>query len=130
MPDQKPLSSQIKLSVGGSPVQPTVLAQVAEVTVDQHAYLPHMFTIRLLDPNLELLGGGPFDLTKEVKIEVGDAREQLKTLMTGEITALEPAFGDGMVAELWVRGYDKSHRLYRQKKSQAFLNIKDSDLAT
>lgn len=130
MPDQKPLSSQIKLSVGGSPVQPTVLAQVAELTVDQHAYLPHMFTIRLLDPNLELLGGGPFDLTKEVKIEVSDAREQLKTLMTGEITALEPAFGDGMVAELWVRGYDKSHRLYRQKKSQAFLNIKDSDLAT
>ncbi|HRQ36773.1 MAG TPA: VgrG-related protein [Chloroflexota bacterium] len=130
MPEQKPLSSEIKISVGGSPVQPTILAQVAELTVDQHAHLPHMFTIRLLDPNLELLSGGPFDLTKEVKIEVGDAREQLKTLMTGEITALEPTFGEGMVAELWVRGYDKSHRLYRQRKSQAFLNKKDSDLAT
>lgn len=130
MPDQKPLSSEIKITVAGSPVQQNILAQVAELTVDQHAYLPHMFAIRLLDPNLELLSGGPFDLTKEVKIEVGNTQEQLKTLITGEITALEPVFGEGMVAELCVRGYDKSHRLYREKKSKAYLNKKDSDLAS
>ncbi|MGB4868916.1 MAG: hypothetical protein WBP47_02670, partial [Candidatus Promineifilaceae bacterium] len=50
-------------------------------------------------------------------------------LITGEITALEPRFEEGMVAELLVRGYDKSHRLYRETKSRAFLNKKDSDLA-
>jgi phage protein D len=31
---------------------------------------------------------------------------------------------------LVIRGYDKSHRLFRESKSKAFLNIKDSDLAT
>jgi len=34
-----------------------------------------------------------------------------------------------MVAELLVRGYDASHRLYREIKSRTFLNVKDSDLA-
>jgi phage protein D len=34
-----------------------------------------------------------------------------------------------MVASLVVRGYDKSHRLYRETKSIAHLNKKDSDLA-
>jgi uncharacterized protein len=53
----------------------------------------------------------------------------LFTLIKGEITALEPVFGEGMVAELVVRGFDKSHRLYRETKSRAFLNKKDSDLA-
>jgi len=35
-----------------------------------------------------------------------------------------------MVAELVVRGYDVSHRLYRETRSRAFLNKKDSDLAS
>ena len=51
------------------------------------------------------------------------------TLIEGEITALEPDFAEGMVASLVVRGYDKSHRLYRDTKSIAHLNKKDSDLA-
>jgi phage protein D len=34
-----------------------------------------------------------------------------------------------MIAYLSVRGYDKSHRLYRDQKSLAHLNKKDSDLA-
>jgi phage protein D/phage baseplate assembly protein gpV len=35
-----------------------------------------------------------------------------------------------MNAQLVVRGYDKSHRLFRETKSKAFLNKKDSDLAS
>lgn len=129
MADQKPLSSQIEIMVAGSPLPPTLLAEVAEVTVQQHVHLPHMFTIHLYDPYLKLLDEGPFDLGKEVTIKAGDEDEQLFTLIKGEITALEPLFNEGMVAELFVRGFDKSHRLYRETKSQAFLNKKDSDLA-
>jgi phage protein D len=129
MADEKPLSSQIEILIDGTAVRPNILAEVADFTVDQHVHLPHMFTIRLYDPNLNLLSGGPFDLKKEIVLKVGNRQEQLVALVKGEITALEPAFNEGMVAELVVRGYDKTHRLYRETKSQAFLNKKDSALA-
>ncbi|MBK8988441.1 MAG: VgrG-related protein [Chloroflexi bacterium] len=128
MSDQ-PLTSQLTIKLAGAPVQQPVMAAVAEVTVDQHAYLPHMFTIRLHDPGLELLDSGPFDLTKTIEISAEDAEGSSVNLISGEITALEPRFEEGMIAELLVRGYDKSHRLYRETKSRAFLNQKDSDLA-
>ena len=129
MPEQQPLTSQLAIKLAGSPVQQQVMAAIAEVVVDQHAHLPHMFTIRLYDPGLELLDSGPFNLTKEVEIAAEDSEGNSFKLITGEITALEPRFEEGMVAELLVRGYDKSHRLYRETKSRAFLNKKDSDLA-
>lgn len=128
MPDQ-PLTSQLAIKLAGQPVQQAVMAAVAEVTVDQHAHLPHMFTIRLHDPGLELLDNGPFDLTKPIEISAEDDEGNSFTLVKGEITALEPRFEEGMIAELLVRGYDKSHRLYRESKSHAYLNKKDSDLA-
>ena len=88
-----------------------------------------MFLLRFLDPGLELLDHGPFDLTKEVEVLAQKADGTPVSLIKGEITALEPQYGEGMIAELLIRGYDKSHRLYRESKSKAFLNIKDSDLA-
>jgi phage protein D/phage baseplate assembly protein gpV len=129
MPSRSVLASQILIKIDGTEVQRQVMTQVNTVVVDQHCHLPDMFTIRLYDPNLELLDGGPFDLAKEVEIlaETRDGEEVV--LMSGEITALEPDFGESMIAELLVRGYDKSHRLYRETKRAAHLNKKDSDLA-
>ena len=49
--------------------------------------------------------------------------------MTGEITALEPEF-DQHKPTLTVRGYDRSHRLYRGHKTRTFLNQTDSDIAS
>jgi phage protein D/phage baseplate assembly protein gpV len=129
MPDERTLTSQVYIQLDGSNVQQPVMNKLAELLVDQHTHLPDMFTIRLHDPELKLLDEGPFDLTKEVEIAAETAGGEKKTLMKGEITALEPSFDEGMIAELTVRGYDKSHRLYRQTKSRAFLNKKDSDLA-
>lgn len=129
MSEQPPLTSQLAIKLAGQPVQQPVMAAVAEVTVDQHAHLPHMFTLRLHDPGLELLDNGPFDLTKPIEISAEDDEGNSFPLIKGEITALEPRFEEGMIAELLVRGYDKSHRLYRESKSHAYLNKKDSDLA-
>lgn len=124
------VASQIKIKVGGSEIQPRILESVLEVLVDQNTQLPWMFTIRINDPNLTIIEEGPFDLTKEVEIEAQDENQTSFKLIKGEITSLEPRYNEGMTVELLVRGYDKSHRLYREKKSKAFLNIKDSDLAS
>src|SRR5512144_3220622 len=129
MPKPHFLISQIYLTVDSEPVQSPVIKHLAEVIVDQHSHLPNMFSIRLHDPELKLIDSGPFDLTKSVKIEADTEDGTTVTLIEGEITALEPEFAEGMEASLVMRGYDKSHRLYREAKSIAHLNKKDSDLA-
>jgi phage protein D len=130
MSKETELVSNVFIKIGGADVQRPVMQQLLEVIVDQHAHLPAMFTIRLLDPDLKLLDEGPFDLTKEVEIQAVKTGGEKVPLIKGEITALEPLFGEGMIAELVVRGYDKSHRLFRKTNSKAHVNKKDSDLAS
>ncbi|MBN2394152.1 MAG: VgrG-related protein [Anaerolineae bacterium] len=129
MSQQQPLASHIYISIEGTEAEPAVMQKVLGVVVDQHAHLPDMFTLCLQDADLKMLDEGPFDLAKTVEIAAENAEGKKTTLIKGEITALEPEFNEGMDAELVVRGYDKSHRLYRESKSKAHLNKKDSDLA-
>ncbi|HFC12896.1 MAG TPA: phage late control D family protein, partial [Anaerolineae bacterium] len=129
MSDQK-LTTNIIIEVDGAKIPETAKAALLESVVDQHVYLPDMFTLRLIDKELKFLDDAMFGLGKTVKIKADSEQSgQVVTLIEGEITALEPEFGDDMLCELVVRGYDKSHRLFRETKSQAFLNKKDSDLA-
>lgn len=129
MPETSELTSQVYISIGGTEVQRTTMQQIIEVSVDQNAHLPGEFVIRLHDPGMELLDNGPFDLTKEIEIKAAKEDGQKISLIKAEITALEPDFAEGMICELTVRGYDKSHRLFREMVSKSYLNKKDSDLA-
>ncbi len=128
MPNQ-PVASQTQIFVNGAEISDAVIQKVLEIVVDQHAQLPGMFTIRLQDEDFALLDSGPFDLTKEVEIKASDANGAIQTLFKGEVTALEPRFGEGRTVELVIRGYHKSHRLLRDVKSRTFLEQKDSDIA-
>lgn len=130
MAETQAIVSHIHVKINGNELPETARSHLLEVTVDQHVHLPAMFTIRFFDPGLELLDGNVIDLAGTVVIGSKTADEQEVKLIEGEITALEPEFGEGMGAELTVRGYDKSHRLYRERNSKTWLNVKDSDLAT
>lgn len=130
MPESSNLASQIAIKINQTDVSPEIISKLISVMVDQHTHLPNMFTIRFQDTDLSLLDDSQFNLTKSVEISAENASGEKTTLMKGEITALEPEFKEGMIAELVVRGYDKSHRLYRETKSKAYVNAKDSDLAT
>ena len=125
------LASQIEIKVDGTKLARDQMTDVVEVIVEQHSHLPAYFQIRIYDADFDYVdSGAPFDLTKEVEISGYNSAENKTVLLKGEIAAIEPVFMEGMQGELIVSGYDKSHRLYREKKSQAFLNIKDSDLAS
>ncbi len=129
MPQERHLASHISILVEGVEIEGAVFQEILEVMVDQHAHLPAFFSIRLKDKNLTLLDDGPFDLTKQIEIKAKAADDSQHTLIKGEITALEPNFNEGMLAELVVQGYDPSHRLFRQEKTRSHLNKKDADLA-
>ncbi len=64
-----------------------------------------------------------------VEIAMG-YRDNLQTLFSGEITGLEPEFLEGQPTRLIVRGYDRRHRLLRERKTRSFTNIKDSEIAS
>jgi phage protein D len=129
MPDLQPVVSHLHINVGGEELAPPLHSHVLQVTVDQQVHLPSMFEIRLYDPGMKLLDAGPFHLAAPVTIVAKTVTNQLVPLIAGEITALEPHFGRGMIGELLVRGYDPSHRLYRVRNARTYLNVKDSDLA-
>ncbi|HEY7546662.1 MAG TPA: contractile injection system protein, VgrG/Pvc8 family, partial [Blastocatellia bacterium] len=69
-----------------------------------------------------------FALGNTVEIKMG-YRDNLESLMIGEITSLEPEFISTRLPGLIVRGYDRRHRLLRGRKTRTFLQQKDSDIA-
>ncbi|MCA9997762.1 MAG: phage late control D family protein, partial [Anaerolineales bacterium] len=129
MPRQITVASQLYLQRNDNPVPHHVMVQLVEATVEQHAYLPHMVTLRFQDPQLALLDGDTFNLGDKIAVSAKTSEGKTVSLFEGEITALEPEFARGMLATFVVRGYDRTHRLYRQVKSCAFVNQKDSDIA-
>jgi len=129
MPENNPLASQIKIKVKGQDLQPEAVSKILSVAVDQNTHLPGMFTIRLRDTGLKLLNDNVFDLADPVEISAQNNDGEMVVLIKGEVVGLEPDYFEGMVSELVVRGFDKSHRLLRQHNSAAYVNVKDSDIA-
>jgi phage protein D/phage baseplate assembly protein gpV len=131
MPTEQKLMDHLFIKVDGSNVPTQAMDDLIEVTVDTSLHVPDMFTIHLHDERVKWVDEGPFGLGKEVEIAaLSEEGNSSKTLFKGEITALEPDYGEGTQATLLVRGYDRSHRLHRGTHSKAYLQVTDSDLAT
>ncbi len=130
MPDNNQLASQLKIKVKGQDLQPDVMSKVLSATIDQNTHMPGMFILRLQDTGLKLLNDNVFDLGDAVEISAPKPDGSMVILIKGEVTGLEPDYREGMVSELIVRGFDKSHRLTRKRRSVAYINIKDSDIAS
>ena len=133
MPGAEKLASIIAIKIAGNKLPVEVMDNLLEVVVETNLYMPGMFTIRLHDPDLELVNSEQFDLGKSVEISVEppedfEWRQGAQLLIQAEITALEPDFSE-QSSLLVVRGYDKSHRLHRGKKTRTFLQMTDSDIA-
>ncbi len=63
-----------------------------------------------------------------IEVELG-YRDRTRRLFSGEIVGLEPEFPEGEPPTLTLRSYDLRHRLMRERRSHAFLQSKDSDIA-
>ncbi|MEM7330547.1 MAG: VgrG-related protein [Chloroflexota bacterium] len=123
------LVSQIYIKRNGERVRSELMANLAEVIVEQHSLLPDSFSLRLFDAQIQLIDNSSFELMDQIEVGALASDGQPLPLIVGEVTALEPSFPSSGIAELVVQGFDLSHRLYREPKSRAFLNVKDSDLA-
>ncbi|KJK49250.1 hypothetical protein UK23_14895 [Lentzea aerocolonigenes] len=94
------------------------------VVVDNDLHRPDMVELTFLDTNCDVLTN--LDVTIGTAVRVVDG-EQGCTLIDGEVTAIE-AVCDEMEICTVVRGYEKTHRLQRARRTRTFLNRTDSDI--
>jgi Bacteriophage probable baseplate hub protein len=71
---------------------------------------------------------GIFDPGQEIRLEMGYARD-VRLMLVGEITALEPDYPAAGAPTLRVRGLNILHRLRKRQHTWAWERVRDSDLA-
>ena len=128
MPQAQELISQLYLKIGGTNASEEIMDSLISMEVDDSLLLPDMFSIHLRDPSFKWADSDNFEPGKSVAITVRGESGTTK-LLTGEITALEPEFGQTAGPTLRIRGYDQSHRLHRAKQTKTYVQMTDSDIA-
>lgn len=119
---------QFVVQVNGSELSPDVMATLDEALIEDDLGQPAMFALRFNDPSHTLIDGSLLRLGSEVKLgAAGQSGSAPKTILSGEITALEPAFEQNNMV-LVVRGYDRSHRLHRGRSTRTFVRQSDADI--
>lgn len=120
-------TEQVYVSVEGNPAE-LAAGRVVSVTIEQSLLLPDAFNI-VLNSGLEWLDDDTFGIGKEVRIEMEEEGKGRRALVVGEVTGLFPRMTADNQVLLHVRGYDRSHRLQRGRKTRAFIQSTDSDIA-
>lgn len=129
MPTQEPGIGQFFIQVDGSDLSPQVMGLLVDIVVEDDLDQPAMFVLRFHDQGYTLIDGALFTLGGEVKLRAANPAGRPGPLLTGEITALETAQEQGHTTFV-VRGYDRSHRLHRGRKTRTFLQQSDSDIVS
>ncbi|HEX3707942.1 MAG TPA: phage baseplate assembly protein V [Mycobacteriales bacterium] len=118
----------VTVGIGGLPLSDVLRSRIKRTVVDTNLQLPAMFEITFDDNDGDSLTKANLAIGSEITISAGapgDANSS--TLISGEVTSIEGAY-DRDTWRTVVRGYDKTHRLQRAKRTRTFLNMKDSDI--
>lgn len=123
----------VAIEVNGRRMPVGFLADLESVTVQEDLDALSMFTLVLnnWDDNQLTVTWSESDLLAigaEVTIKLGYLGD-LRTVMMGVITGLEPTFTAEQPPMLTVRGYDHGHRLARGRRTRTFAGMTDSQIA-
>ncbi|WP_445626960.1 phage late control D family protein [Nostoc sp. DSM 114167] len=132
--DASLLNPNVKILVQDEPLAAEIEADLVSVLVSEDLEAPSMFELRLitwdlLKQEMTWVDNKVFDVGNKVEIQMGYEQE-IKTLMVGEITGLEPEYSQDVAPILVVRGHDLRHRLLRGSHTKSFLKIKDSEIVS
>lgn len=117
------------IEINGRPLGDAFDHVLVSAVIDDHLYLPDMFTLRFHDLRRQLLDEAGFKVGVSLRISAPPThRDTPELLISGEITALEAEFGaQGSYAV--VRGYDHSHRMHRGRRTETYKQMTDADIA-
>src|SRR6266567_3699039 len=116
------IAPEMQIKVNGVNLSPTAVADVVSVTVLEDLGAPGMFTLELLNWDSTQLrvswsDSTLFKLGASVQVALGYVNA-VERWMAGEITGLEPEFESSQIPKLTVRGYDRRHRMMRDRKTR------------
>jgi len=116
------------VQVDGAALPDDVSPLLASVVVDSSRNVPDMFVLRFLDEQAMVLQKAGLKVGAEVAITVQSSGPGGPVpLLKGEVTALEAELDqDGF--HTVVRGLDKSHRLFRGRRMEAYLKMTPADI--
>jgi phage protein D len=124
MLDTPDLLDLCAIKLGGSDASDEIMGAIEEVVVEDDVNLPTVITIRLADPDVELIDDASLAIGTEIEIELGDPLERVGL---GEITALELDQQRG-TARVIVQAFDRAHRLHRGRHVRTFQQMTDADV--
>lgn len=123
---------QAVIKVDGSSLPPEQMDRMVMLSVKLDLEIASSFEIHLRQEgpeSEETVKPDPFKVGSAVEIDIGTVESEPVRVIKGEVVALEPILPSGTEATLRVRGYDKLHRLTREKKTRTFIDVKHSDVA-
>ena len=122
-------SASLLVEVEGTALPVDVSTLLVSGSVDSSRSVPDMFVLRFSDPHSVVLAKGGFTIGAKVRLRVqGSGPGGPTPLLDGEVTALEAELdADGF--HTVVRGLDRSHRLFRGRRMEAYQNMTASDIA-
>lgn len=126
-------SPETRVLINEVEIPPELRVDILEVMVAQHVEGGDLFDITVNTLNsenqrLKWIDAAEFTPGNRIEIQAG-YRGKLATLLRGEITALKVCYGSDQATLVKVQGFDRLHRLRRGRKTRAFNEIKDSQLA-
>lgn len=119
---------RFEVRVSGTTLAAAVTSQVTNVTYDNSADVADMFSVSLRNPNHLFTDSPLFSLGKTVEIHMGYG-DELRPMMLGEITGIQPSFPQSGAPTLTVSGYDRSHRLRHNQPDRVYTAMTDTLIA-
>jgi uncharacterized protein involved in type VI secretion and phage assembly len=133
------LAAGCKVTLGGSPMDPTLASRIMEVRVETTTGLPDVCTIRLAEDadatgNLKVIDDTRLALGTPLKVKMAKAiGGQPGDVFDGEITTIEAELGSSHggepVLELTVTAHDRAHRMHRKTTTRTFRQSTVTDIA-
>jgi phage protein D len=124
-------TSLLQVSVDGSSLPADIAGQLVQWTVDDSVNVPDMFELRFTDDfSHTIIDKGGFTIGAKIKLDLAlGGVPAPQPLLQGEVTALETEGESGEPGYIVVRGYDMSHRLFRGRRVEAYMEMGAGDIA-
>jgi uncharacterized protein len=131
MPDRT--SPDRRILINGAAIPPELNADVLAVSVCQYAEGGDRFEVLVNamsgnDRQLKWIDTAHAQPGNQVTIELG-YMGNLTQVLVGEIAAVRISYANDQAAQLHLQGFDRLHRLRRGRRTRAFLQVKDSQIA-
>lgn len=121
-------SNMLLVEVAGTPIPPDIAARLVSGYVDDSSNVPDLFVLRFSDEYSTVLDKAGIKVGVPVQLLVQQSGPGgPEPLLSGEVTALETEMDhDGLYTI--VRGLDHSHRLFRGRRVEAYLQSTAADI--